>query len=67
MTTTTRWSIEYPSNSLLTAEQKSQIDAVFNNPEIQNRETRDEIKQVILKLTGIPFLTPSYIIRDLSK
>lgn len=67
MTTATRWSIEYPTDSLLTEEQKTQISSVFSDPTLQSRETRDEIKQVILKLTGIPYLTPSYIIRDLTK
>jgi hypothetical protein len=66
MTTGTQWAVEYPSNSLLTEEQKTQISNSFNNPKLQSCNTRDEVKQAILKITGIPFLQPSYIVKQLS-
>jgi hypothetical protein len=66
MTTGTQWAVEYPSNSLLTEEQKTQISNSFNNSKLQSCNTRDEVKQAILKITGIPFLQPSYIVKQLS-
>jgi hypothetical protein len=60
-----KWSIEYPIGSLLTIEQKSQINSVVDNPLIQNCSTRDQVKQAILDLTNLPYLIPSYIIRNL--
>ncbi len=65
-TVETKWSVEYPSNSLLTEEQKSQISSSFSDPKLQSCETRDQVKQAVLKLTGIPFLQPSYIVKNLS-
>jgi hypothetical protein len=64
-TTETKWSIEYPTGSLLTIEQKSQINSVMDNPLIQKCNTRDEVKQVILDLTNLPYTQPSYIVRKL--
>ena len=65
VTTEKKWSIEYPTVSLLTNEQKSQINSVVDNPLIQNCSTRDQVKQAILDLTNLPYLIPSYIIRNL--
>jgi|LakMenEpi03Aug12_release.lakeMendotaPanAssembly.Ray.scaffolds.fasta_scaffold3520027_2 hypothetical protein len=60
-----KWSIEYPTGSLLTIEQKSQISSIEDNLLIQKCNTRDEVKQVILDLTNLPYLQPSYIIKKL--
>ena len=60
-----KWSIEYQTGSLLTIEQKSQISSIEDNLLIQKCNTRDEVKQVILDLTNLPYLQPSYIIKKL--
>jgi hypothetical protein len=65
VTTEKKWSIEYPTGSLLTNEQKSQINAIIDSPLIQNCSTRDQVKQEILNLTNLPFLIPSYIVKKL--
>jgi len=65
VTTEKKWSIEYPTGSLLTIEQKSQISSVEDNPLIQKCNTRDEVKQVILDLTNLPYTQPGYIVRKL--
>jgi hypothetical protein len=65
VTTEKKWSIEYPTGSLLTIEQKSQISSIEDNPLIQKCNTRDEVKQVILDLTNLPYTQPSYIVRKL--
>jgi hypothetical protein len=60
-----KWSIEYPTGSLFTIEQKSLISSIEDNPLIQKCDTRDEVKQVILDLTNLPYIQPGYIVRKL--
>lgn len=61
------WVIEFPDKSLLSAEEKSKAQAVMSDPKIQNCQTRDEVKQVIFKLCGVEYLTPSYVVRLVNK
>jgi hypothetical protein len=58
-----RFEIEIPDGTPYTTVEKEKLLSMNSHPDVVNCTTRDEVKALVLKVTGVVYYVPGYVVK----